>query len=417
MSVNFLIMLKFSLYFSIDMLYNDICIFMLYNYAQKKLYGGNILEHYLDNSATTVVSENSAKKAYEIMTRNYGNPSSLHTKGMQAEQELINARKMVARTMGATSDELFFTSGGTEANNTALFGACEAKKRRGNKIVISSVEHSSIMESALKLENDGYEVVRISPRSDGIVCAEDVVNAVDENTVLVSVMLVNNETGAIMPIPEIFSAVKEKNPDTVCHTDAVQAFGKIDVNAKRLNADLISVSAHKVHAPKGVGALYVKKGLRIIPRQYGGEQEKKIRMGTEALPLIGAFGVAVSEFNIVENFKNIKKLNEYAKEKLLQIKGVSINSPENALPYVLNISAGKVRSETMLHFLEELDVFVSSGSACAKGKPSHVLSAMGISKDMADSALRISFSKYNTTEDVDALCKGVEMGLSVLAHR
>ncbi len=390
---------------------------MLYNYAQMKLYGGNILEHYLDNSATTVVSENSAKKAYEIMTRNYGNPSSLHTKGMQAEQELINARKVVARTMGATSDELFFTSGGTEANNTALFGTCEAKKRRGKKIVISSVEHSSIMESALKLENDGYEVVRISPRSDGIVCAQDVVNAVDENTVLVSVMLVNNETGAIMPIPEIFSAVKEKNPDTVCHTDAVQAFGKIDVNAKRLNADLISVSAHKVHAPKGVGALYVKKGVRIIPRQYGGEQEKKMRMGTEALPLIGAFGVAVSEFNIVENFKNIKKLNEYAKEKLLQIKGVSINSPENALPYVLNISAGKVRSETMLHFLEELDVFISSGSACAKGKPSHVLSAMGISKDMADSALRISFSKYNTVEDVDALCKGVEMGLSVLAHR
>ncbi len=375
------------------------------------------MEHYLDNSATTVVSDNSAKKAYEIMTRNYGNPSSLHTKGMQAEQELINARKSVARALGATSEELFFTSGGTEANNTALFGVAEAKKRRGKKIVISSVEHSSIMESAQKLENDGYEVVRISPRSNGIVCADDVACVVDENTILVSVMLVNNETGAIMPISEIFSAVKEKNPDTVCHTDAVQAFGKIEVNAKKLKADLVSVSAHKVHAPKGCGALYIKKGVRIIPRQYGGEQEKKIRMGTEALPLIGAFGVAVDEFDINANLEKVKSLNEYAKEKLLQIKGVSLNSPENALPYVLNISAGKVRSETMLHFLEELDVFVSSGSACAKGKPSHVLSAMGISKDMADSALRISFSKYNTQEDVDALCKGIEMGLSVLAHR
>ncbi len=375
------------------------------------------MEHYLDNSATTAVCANAAEKAYRIMTQIYGNPSSLHIKGMQAEHELNTARKIVAKSLGAESKEIFFTSGGTEANNTALFGVAQARKRQGKKIIISSVEHSSIIETAKMLESDGFEVVRVSPQTDGVIHPEDVEYAVDSDTILVSVMCVNNETGAIMPVQEIFSAVKNKNSDVVCHTDAVQAFGKLNLNAKRLGADLISVSAHKVHAPKGCGALYIKKGVRIIPRQYGGEQEKKIRPGTEALPLIAAFGVACNEFDIDANYSKIKELNDYAREKLLKIDGVIINSPENALPYVLNISAGRVRSETMLHFLEELDVFVSSGSACAKGKPSHVLSAAGISKDRADSAIRISFSKYNNKEDIDVLCSGIETGLSVLAHR
>lgn len=375
------------------------------------------MEHYLDNSATTVVSEKSAVKAYKIMTEIYGNPSSLHLKGMQAEDELVSARKIVSSKLGAMSEELFFTSGGTEANNTVLFGVAQAKKRRGNKIIISLVEHSSIMESAQKLENDGFDVVRISPREDGMIHTEDVLSEVDNKTILVSIMCVNNETGAIMPVSEIFSAVKEKNREALCHTDAVQAFGKIHINAKRLGADFISVSGHKIHAPKGVGALYVRKGARLVPLHYGGEQEKKIRPGTESLPLIGAMGVACGEFSIDSNLEKIKELNSYAREKLLGIDGVSINSPDNALPYVLNISAGKVRSETMLHFLEELDVFISSGSACAKGKPSHVLSAMGLSRDRADSALRISFSKYNNKEDIDVLCRGIETGLSVLAHR
>lgn len=403
-------MLKIALYFCINMMYNVKCIFI--GKAE-----GNNLEHYLDNSATTAVSEKAAKKAYEIMTQNYGNPSSLHFKGMQAEKELEKARSIIAKTLGANSDEIFFTSGGTEANNTALFGTAEAKKRRGKKIVISSVEHSSIIETAQKLENDGFEVARVSPQSDGIVHTEDILNEVDSNTIMVSVMRVNNETGAVMPVDEIFAEVKAKNSDIVCHTDAVQAFGKILVNAKKLNADLLSVSAHKVHAPKGCGVLYVKKGVRIVPHQYGGEQEKKIRPGTEALPLIGAFGVACSEFDIDANLKKITELNNYAKEMLLKIDGVLLNSPKNALPYVLNISAGRVRSETMLHFLEELDVFVSSGSACAKGKPSHVLNAMGIDKNRADSALRISFSKLNTKDDINALCSGIEQGLKMLVHR
>lgn len=375
------------------------------------------MEHYLDNSATTVVSQKAADAALMMMLQNYGNPSSLHLKGMQAEAELTKARKIIAKELGALPEEVFFTSGGTEANNTALFGAAQAKKRRGNKIVISSVEHSSIIESADRLEKDGFEVVRVAPQSDGIIHADDIVQAVDKDTILVSVMSVNNETGAIMPVESIFSAVKEKNSEVLCHTDAVQAFGKLKINAKKLNADLISVSAHKVHAPKGCGALFVRRGVRIIPHQYGGEQEKKIRPGTEALPLIAAFGAACSEFDIDANYKKVSELAAYAKEKLLSIEGVKLNSPCDSLAYVLNASVGRVRSETMLHFLEELDVFVSSGSACAKGKPSHVLSAMGLDRNRADSAIRISFSKFNTKEDIDALCSGIRTGLEVLAHR
>ncbi len=382
-----------------------------------KIAEGRKLEHYLDNSATTVVSENAAKKALEIMTCNYGNPSSLHLKGMYAEQELTTARRAVAKALSAQNEEIFFTGGGTEANNTALFGTARAKKRRGNKIIVSSVEHSSIIEAAKQLENNGFEVVYINPDSNGIINADAVLKEVDSSTIMVSVMTVNNETGAIMPVSDIFSAVKAKNSDIICHTDAVQAFGKMNINVKKLGADLISISGHKVHAPKGCGALFIKKGVRIVPLHYGGEQESKIRPGTEALPLIAAFGVACTEFKIEENLNRIQSLNEYARLKLTKIDGVVFNSPQNALPYVLNISAGRVRSETMLHFLEELDVFVSSGSACAKGKPSHVLSSMGISRERADSALRISFSKLNTKEDVDILCSGIEQGLKTLAHR
>ena len=373
--------------------------------------------HYLDNSATTRVSKTAADKAYEIMTEIYGNPSSLHLMGMNAEKELELARKRVSAALGATSEELFFTSGGTEANNTALFGAAYAKRRSGKRIVISSVEHSSVLEAAARLEQEGFEVVRIAPQIDGIIHPEDVAEAVNDDTILVSVMLVNNETGAVMPVKDIFEAARDKNDKIICHTDAVQAFGKLDFSPKKLGADLLSVSAHKVHAPKGCGALYIKRRVRIIPRQFGGEQEKKIRPGTEALPLIAAFGAACEEFDVEGNGERVAELNGYARQRLLEIGEVVINSPENALPYVLNISVGRVRSETMLHFLEEREVFVSSGSACAKGKPSHVLGAMGIDRDRADSALRISFSKLNTKADVDALCEGIAEGLGTLAHR
>ncbi len=352
--------------------------------------------HYLDNSATTMVSPEAAKKALEMMTEVFANPSSLHAFGIRAEAEVEAARKAVAAQLGCSDEEILFTSGGTEANNLALFGVAEARKRRCRKIVVSSVEHSSVIEAAKKLENDGFTVVYVAPRADGIIHPEDVAAAVGDDTSLVSVMRVNNETGAVMPVADIFEEVRDVNPDVICHTDAVQAFGKLECKVKKLGADLLTVSAHKVHAPKGCGALYIKKGVRLVPRQYGGEQQKKRRPGTEAAQTIAAFGVACEQFDIRANAAYVRQLNDYAKEKLLAIEGVVLNSPADALPYVLNITAGRVRSETMLHHLEKREIYLSSGSACAKGKPSHVLSAMGYDKDRADSALRVSFSKYNT---------------------
>ena len=372
--------------------------------------------HYLDNSATTMVSPEAAKKALEMMTEVFANPSSLHAFGIRAEAEVEAARKAVAAQLGCSDEEILFTSGGTEANNLALFGVAEARKRRCRKIVVSSVEHSSVIEAAKKLENDGFTVVYVAPRADGIIHPEDVAAAVGDDTSLVSVMRVNNETGAVMPVADIFEEVRDVNPDVICHTDAVQAFGKLECKVKKLGADLLTVSAHKVHAPKGCGALYIKKGVRLVPRQYGGEQQKKRRPGTEAAQTIAAFGVACEQFDIRANAAYVRQLNDYAKEKLLSIEGVVLNSPADALPYVLNITAGRVRSETMLHHLEKREIYLSSGSACAKGKPSHVLSAMGYDKNRADSALRVSFSKYNTKEDIDALAEGIAIGLRTLAH-
>lgn len=373
--------------------------------------------HYLDNSATTAVSKAAADKAYQVMTAVYGNPSSLHAMGMDAEDELTAARKAVAARLRVSHEEITFTSGGTEANNLALFGAAHANRRTRPHIIVSAVEHSSVLAAAQQLEAEGFSVTHVMPRADGCLYPEDVAAEATDKTALVSVMLVNNETGAVMPVQDIFAAVRQKSPGVLCHTDAVQGFGKLEIRAKALGADMITVSGHKVHAPKGVGALWVKKGVRLLARQFGGEQEKRLRPGTENLPGIAAFGVACNEMNIADSAQTVGALNRYTVQRLSAIDGVVINSPENALPYVLNISAGRVRSETMLHFLEQRQVFVSSGSACAKGKPSHVLQAIGLSRERADSALRISFCKHNTPEDADALCAGIAEGLRVLAHR
>lgn len=375
------------------------------------------MKHYLDNSATTQVSNTAAQKALDIMCNIYGNPSSLHTMGIEAEKELETARSIITKTIGCECDELFFTSGGTEANNTAILGTVKALKRRGNKIVTSAIEHSSIMESMAYLENEGFQVTYLTPDENGVIPMDKIKEAVDDKTILVSVMMANNEVGSINDIAKIRKIVTAKKSPALIHTDAVQAFGKLNIKVKKLDVDLMTISSHKIHGPKGVGALYIKKGKRILPIHFGGEQEKKIRPGTEALPLIGAFGVAVSELEIDKNYQLVQELNDYAKSKLSSIDSVTLNSKDNALPYILNISVKGIRSETMLHHLAQNNVYVSSGSACAKGKPSHVLSAMGVSRDSADSALRISFSKLNTKDDIDALVEHIIEGIDNLAKK
>lgn len=372
-------------------------------------------EHYLDNSATTVTSEKAAKMALEMMTVEYGNPSSLHKKGLSAELKLDKAYKAIASSLSVEEDELYFTSGSTESNNTVIFGVTQAKKRSGKKIVTTAIEHSSVLEACKKLENDGFTVVYLYPDKDGVVPLSAFEEAVDSDTILVSVMAVNNETGSIENVERIGKIVKRKNPDAHFHCDAVQAYGKMVLKPKKWNVDSLCVSAHKVHGPKGVGALYIKKGARITPLLYGGEQQRKVRPGTQCAPLIASFGVAVEEFDIIANREHVLALNTYLKDELKKIDGVTINSSDNALPYVLNISVEGIKSETMLHHLEQSDVYVSSSSACAKGKKSYVLKALGLSDKLIDSSLRISFSKYNDKADVDAFLESLKRGIDTLA--
>lgn len=372
-------------------------------------------EVYLDNSATTMVSKTVADKIYDMLINNYGNPSSLHTKGLQAQHSVENARNIIANQLGATAKEIYFTSGGSEANNMAIIGTALAKKKTGNKIVTSAVEHSSIIESCKYLEPLGFQVVYLPVDSFGAVSVEALQQAIDDNTILVSLMYINNETGAIQPVDKVPRIIKRNNSPAVFHIDAVQAFGKIPVKVTKLKADMVSITAHKIHGPKGVGALYIKKGVRIIPRQFGGEQQGKIRPGTESSPLIVGFGQAVSEIDF-ENNDKIIKLNSYLREQLQGIDGVVINSHSNTLEYILNFSVTGIKSETMLHFLAEKGIYVSSGSACAKGKQSYVLGAMGLDKTVTDSAIRVSFSKYNTTNDVDILVNAIKQGVNTLVR-
>ena len=374
-------------------------------------------QHYLDNSATTRVSDAAAQKVLEVMTTDYANPSSLHSFGFSAAKELESARQTVALSIGADVSEIIFTSGGTEANNLAILGTANALKRRGNKIITTATEHSSVYDTMKELAKEGFEVIFIKPDASGCINPVEVVNTVDDKTILVSIMLVNNETGAVNPIKEIFTNIKRRFPSVVLHTDAVQGFGKIDIKVKNLSCDLLTISGHKVHAPKGVGALYIKKGVRLIPRTFGGSQEKKLRTGTESTPLICAFGVAVSEINVAKNVEIATELNTYLKDKLKAIPDIIINSPNTASPFVLNFSAKGIRSETMLHHLANSGVYVSSGSACSKGAKSHVLEAMGLTDDIIDSALRVSFSKFNNKSDCDALIDALTNGINTLAKR
>lgn len=373
-------------------------------------------EIYLDNSATTRPCEATIEKMLEVLTDKYGNPSSLHEKGLEAEQEIELARDVIAEALCAEAHEIFFTSGGTEANNLAILGAAEANKRKGHKIVTTAVEHSSVFNAAKELEKNGYEVIYLIPNKSGEITASQLEDAIDEKTVLVSVMCVNNEVGSLFPVESLKRAIKCKRSPALLHIDAVQAFGKISVNVNKLGVDLLSISAHKIHGPKGVGALYVRKGVKISPRMFGGEQQQKLRPGTEAVPLIAGFGAAVQQLKLSEQYEEIRRLNELCRRELLKIDGIEINSPNTAIPHILNVSTNAVKSETMLHFLSSKGIFISSGSACTKGKKSRVLTEMGLSQRRIDTALRISFSRYNTESDVEELVRQIRVGIETLAH-
>lgn len=370
---------------------------------------------YLDNAATTKPCAEAVQSAVSAMTENFGNPSSLHRTGLDAQLAVDNARKIIADSVGAESANIIFTSGATESNNLALRGICSAYGRKRRKIVASSVEHASVDETLSAFEKSGFEIVRVSPRDDGIFYSADFVESCDENTVMITMMYVNNETGYILPVKETFSAVKRKYPDIITHTDCVQAYMKIAFKANTLNADLISLSGHKIHAVKGIGALYIKKGVRVLPIVTGGKQEKGIRSGTESVPLICSFGAAVERYSptIKERYDRVSALKSHLLENISRIDGISINSADNASPYILNISMGK-RSEIMLHFLESKGIYISSGSACSKGQQSGVLSEFGISGKNADSALRISMTAETTESELDEFAKALREGIETI---
>ena len=374
-------------------------------------------EIYLDNSATTRVCEKSAEKVLELMTQCYGNPSSLHKKGLEAQREVAHARQAVAVSLGAQPREIIFTSGGTEANNLAVLGGAAAGRRRGKRIVTTAIEHPSVLEPMRQLEKEGFEVVFLTPDADGRVPEEAVLKAVTGDTILISVMAVNNELGSIQPIEVLKKAVKRAGAPALVHVDGVQAYGKLPRRPEKLGIDLLTVSGHKIHGPKGVGALYVSKNARILPRTFGGGQERELRPGTEAAPLIAGLGAAVEELpDWRQAYSRMEKLRDYTLQKLSGLEGVEVNSPVEGLPYLLNFSALGIRSETMLHFLAQRGIYVSSGSACAKGKQSHVLKAAGLPDSRISSAIRVSFSRENTERDADALAEGVREGLACLAR-
>lgn len=373
------------------------------------------MEAYFDNSATTAPCCEAVKAVSDSMTNCWGNPSSLHRSGNAAKELLDSSRESIAKCLSCSPEEVFFTSGGTESNNLAVMGAAYQMRRMGRRIVSTAVEHSSIDETLDKLSEEGFEVIKLKVDSYGRINERELYSAVNSNTILITMMLVNNEVGTIMPVQAAKRAAMAARSPAIIHCDAVQAFGKMPVKPVSLGVDLMTVSSHKIHGPKGVGALYIRKGVKIKPRTFGGEQEKKIRPGTEAMPAIAGFAAAARALpDPQRELEHIRMLRDYMVEKLTELDEVVINSPPDALPYVTNISVLGIKSEPMLNFLSERGICVSSGSACSKGKKSHVLMQMGLDRRRLDSPLRISFSRYTTIQEVDALIQGIAEGKKVI---
>ena len=376
------------------------------------------MEHYLDNAATTRVCPEAAQAALNAMLENYGNPSSTYTKGREAKKLLERSRKLVAGALGCEVSELVFTSCGSESDNWALLSGAEAMARRGKHVITSLTEHDAVRKSAEELERRGFEVSCLKPDRTGAIDPETVRAALRPDTILVSLMLVNNETGAVTDIGAVSRVLKAEHSPALLHTDAVQGFMKLDFSPRSLGADLISISGHKIHAPKGVGALYIRKGLRLRPFLLGGAQEDGRRAGTEAVPQIAAFGEAarIAKAGLKENAAHMAFLKARTAERL-RAEIPEVRVLDTAAPHILSVALPGFRSEVLMNFLEAREIYVSRSSACKKGARSHVLEAIGMDPRLIDGALRIGFSRFNTEEDADCLCAALAEASKTLAHR
>lgn len=369
------------------------------------------MEAYLDNSATTRCSDKAAELMMKLLLEDYGNPSSLHMKGVIAEKYMNEAKKQIAKTLKAQEKEIVFTSGGTESNNLAIIGSAMANRRAGMHVITSSIEHASVSNPMAYLEEQGFEVTYLPVDSKGVISMEALKNAIREDTILVSLMQVNNEIGAIQPIEEAGKIIKAANPDIIFHVDAIQAYGKMRIVPKKLNIDLLSVSGHKIHGPKGSGFLYIKDKTKIRPVIFGGGQQKGMRSGTENVPAIAGLGLAAEEIytDFEEKIDRMYALREYFIEQVTQIEGVSVNgqSQRASAPHVVSVSICGVRAEVMLHTLEDRGIYVSAGSACSSNKPSvsHTLKSIGLAPELLDSTIRFSFSVHTTMEELDYALK------------
>jgi cysteine desulfurase len=365
------------------------------------------MQAYLDNSATTRCSQKAAELMMTLLVQDYGNPSSMHNMGVIAEKYMNDARKKIAKTLKVLEKEIIFTSGGTESNNLAIIGSAEANKRSGMHLITTAIEHPSVTNTFGYLEKQGYEVTYLPVNEYGEISPGDLKNAIRQDTILVSIMMVNNEIGAIEPIAEAGALIKEINPNTLFHVDAIQAYGKIRILPAKMKIDLLSVSGHKIHGPKGSGFLYVKDKTKIHPTINGGGQQKGMRSGTENVPAIAGLGEAAEEIcaSLDENSEHMYKLREHFIEEAEKIEGVTVNGHHDRknAPHIISVSIDGVRAEVMLHALEDRGVYVSAGSACSSNKPavSRTLTGIGLKNELLGSTVRFSLCVDTTEEEID----------------
>jgi cysteine desulfurase len=362
-------------------------------------------EVYLDNSATTRPYDEVLLYMNHIAAEVYGNPSSLHLKGIEAERHVKKAREVIAGTLSAESENIFFTSGGTESNNLAISGYLRANAKKGKHLITTKTEHPSVLEVFKHLESSGYSVDYLDVNREGLVDAGRLEGLIRPETALISIIYINNETGAIQPLEDIIPIRNRKNPGAVLHVDAVQAYGKIDINLLNLKIDLLTISSHKIHGPKGVGALYVRKGIKIFPLVYGGGQESGLRSGTENVQGICGFGKAaeICFANLKDTTKKVEILKKTLEDGIRStVKNAVIISPAGSSPYILNVSFPGIKAEVLLHHLEQHNIFVSTGAAChsRQSTGSYVLKAMGFEERVVQGAVRFSFSSFNTVEQI-----------------